>query len=170
MIAGSASGATDVGVFDFPATTTTIATPAPSARYFVRLQALNACGASAPNTEVSFVVLAHEPAPLIGTWAGTITNHVPRPSGRLITGFTLQLNANPPFAGSTFGRFTSTFCNHTLLAGFYVTSTGAPAVSMESMSCTDGDFGLIVETLSATTAEGRCSLGGPDCRFSMTRR
>ena len=94
----------------------------------------------------------------------------PRPSGRLITVFTLQLNANPPFAGSTFGRFTSTFCNHTRLAGFYVSSTGAPAVSMESMACTDGDFGLIVETLSATTAEGRCSLGGPDCRFSMTRR
>ncbi len=117
------------------------------------------------STEVSFVVPPTNLPSLIGTWAGTITNHVPRPSGRLITGFTLQLNANPPFAGSTFGRFTSTFCNHTLLAGFYVTSTGAPAVSMESMSCTDGDFGLIVETLSATTAEGRCSLGGPDCRF-----
>lgn len=107
---------------------------------------------------------------LIGTWDGTITNHVPRGTGRLITSFTLQLNANPPFGGSTFGRFTSSFCNHTLLAGYYSTSTGAPAVSMESMLCTDGDFGLVMETMSATMAEGPCSLGGPDCRFTMRKR
>ncbi len=170
LMAGTSSGATDIGVFDFPATTTSVGSAAPSGRYFVRLQALNACGASAPSNETSFVVPPTNLPSLIGTWAGTITNHVPRPSGRLITSFTLQLNANPPFAGSTFGRFTSTFCNHVLLAGYFSSSTGAPAVSMESMSCTDGDFGLSMDTISATTVEGRCLLGGPDCGFTMTRR
>ena len=170
LMAGTASGGTDIGVFDFPATTTSVGSPAPSGRYFVRLQAFNACGASAPSNEASFVVPPTNLPSLIGTWAGTVTNHVPRPSGRLITSFTLQLNANPPFTGSTFGRFTSTFCNHVLLAGSFSSSTGAPAVSMESMSCTDGDFGLSMDTISATTIEGRCILGGPDCRFTMTRR
>jgi hypothetical protein len=170
LMAGTASGASDLGVFDFPATQTTVASPAPSRRYFIRLQALNACGASAPSNEVSFVVPPTNLPSLIGTWVGTITNHVPRPSGRLITSFTLQLNANPPFAGSTFGRFTSTFCNHVVLAGYYSTSTGSPAVSMESMSCTDGDFGLSMDTITATRVEGQCVLGGPNCRFTMTRQ
>jgi hypothetical protein len=119
---------------------------------------------------LSFVVPPTNLPSLIGTWDGLVTNHVPRPSGRLITSFTLQLNSNPPFLGFSFGRFTSANCNHTGLAGYYVTSTGAPAISMESMSCTDGDFGLVLETLSATTAEGPCSLGGPNCRFSMKKR
>jgi hypothetical protein len=170
LLAGSASGSTDVGVFDFPATTTLIGTAAPSGRYFVRLIAVNACGESIPSTELSFVVPPTNLPSLIGTWDGLVTNHVPRPSGRLITSFTLQLNSNPPFLGFSFGRFTSANCNHTGLAGYYVTSTGAPAISMESMSCTDGDFGLVLETLSATTAEGPCSLGGPNCRFSMKKR
>lgn len=170
LLAGSSSGSTDIGSFDFPATTTVVGTPAPPGRYFVRLIAFNACGPSAPSSEFWFVVPPTNLPSLIGTWDGTVTNHVPRPSGRLITNFTLQLNANPPFAGRTFGRFTSAGCDHFLLAGFYQTSTGAPHISMESLACTDGDFGLIMETLSATTAEGPCSLGGPNCRFSMKKR
>ena len=40
-------------------------------------QALNACGASAPSTEVSFVIPPTNLPSLVGTWAGTITNHTP---------------------------------------------------------------------------------------------
>jgi hypothetical protein len=171
LLAGTASGATDVGSFDFPGTTSTISTPAPSGRYFVRLIAFNACGASATSAERTFVVPPTNLPSLIGTWDGTITNHEPR-FGRVITSFTLVLNANPPFTGSTFGRFTSASagCNHVLLAGYYNSTTGAPAISMESMSCTDGDFGLVMEALSASVAEGPCALGGPNCRFRMIRR
>jgi hypothetical protein len=167
---GSAPGGTDVGVFDVPGTTRSIGTPAPSGRYFLRLLAFNACGASAPTVERSFVVPPTGLPSMIGIWDGTITNHVPRGLGRLITTFTLQLNANPPFIGTTFARFVSTACNHTAIVGYYDTASGAPAVSMESMLCTDGDFGLVMETLTATTAEGPCTNGGPNYRFSMRKR
>ena len=97
--------------------------------------------------------------------------HQPRPSTVRPPDYDLHAAAQRESAlGSSFGRFTSANCNHTGLADYYATSTGAPAISMESMACTDGDFGLVLETLSATMAEGPCSLGGPNCRFTMKKR
>lgn len=170
LTAGTASGAANIGVFDFPATTTLISTAATPGRYFVRLAAFNGCGLSAPSNELSFMVPPTNLPSVVGTWDGTITNHVPRSSGRLITNFTLQLNRELPFSSSSAGRFTATGCNHFMLFGGYSSGTGMPFVSMESMACTDGDFGLSFETMSATTIEGPCILGGPSCRFRMTRR
>jgi hypothetical protein len=170
LFAGTVSGQTDLGVFDFPAGTLVVGTPAPSRRYFVRIAAFNACGLSAPSDERSFVVPPTNLPSLIGTWRGTLTNHVPRSSlGRVMTSFTLQLLTNPPFSGSTHGGWTSAGCNHSLMVGSYDPGTGAPEVSLESFSCNDGDFGLLFETLSPTMAAGPCIGGGPNCRFTMTK-
>jgi hypothetical protein len=54
--AGSTSGATNIGSFAVPATTTAIAGAVPAGPYFIRIAAANACGASAASAEVSVVV------------------------------------------------------------------------------------------------------------------
>jgi hypothetical protein len=82
-----------------------------------------------------------------------------------------RLNANPPFLGTSFGRFTSANCNHIGLAGFYATSTGAPVIPMESMACTDGDFALLAaapEPLDLAALLGAMQAGWKV--VSLTRR
>ena len=58
--AGTSSGASNLGSFPLPAVTA-VSTPAPPGTYFVRLVAINACGASPPSAPVSFTV---PPAPV----------------------------------------------------------------------------------------------------------
>jgi hypothetical protein len=52
---GSAPGTSNIGSFPLPASTS-LAAPAPSGTYFIRLLATNQCGNSSPSLEVSFVV------------------------------------------------------------------------------------------------------------------
>ena len=44
-----------------------------------------------------------------------------------------------------------------------------PYISMESLSCNDGDFVLTITSSTPTVVEGRCN-AGPNCSFRMTRR
>jgi hypothetical protein len=54
--AGSVSGAADRGIFSFPATVTAVGGAVPPGPYFIQIAATNACGMSAPSSEVTVVV------------------------------------------------------------------------------------------------------------------
>ena len=55
LLVGSAAGQLNIGVFQLgPATS--LSSPAPAGTYFVRVVAVNACGSSAPSTEVFFTI------------------------------------------------------------------------------------------------------------------
>ncbi|MEZ5284732.1 MAG: hypothetical protein R2712_07990 [Vicinamibacterales bacterium] len=73
VLAGTASGVSNIGALDAGAATTFSAT-APAGAYFVRVQALNACGVSVPSSEATAVVggAAVPPGPAFGL-AGSAT-------------------------------------------------------------------------------------------------
>lgn len=56
LSAGSAAGASDITVYNTGNTLTSIASPAPPGRYFIRAAAANACGTSGASNEVQVVV------------------------------------------------------------------------------------------------------------------
>ncbi|MCC7180538.1 MAG: hypothetical protein IT177_19320 [Acidobacteria bacterium] len=71
LIAGTASGSSNVGTFDVGATTS-FSTTAPPGAYFVRAQAVNPCGAGAPSAEAVAVVgsVAVPPGPVFALSGG----------------------------------------------------------------------------------------------------
>lgn len=56
LSAGSATGASDITIYNTGNTLTSLAAPAPPGRYFIRAAAANACGTSGPSNEVQVVV------------------------------------------------------------------------------------------------------------------
>ena len=56
MVAGSVAGGSNIVVYPTGSTATSLAAPAPSGTYFVRVIATNACGQSGASNEVTVVV------------------------------------------------------------------------------------------------------------------
>jgi hypothetical protein len=171
LLAGSTTGATNLGTFAV-GPTTTITSPAPSGPYFVRVVATNACGNSVPSVETSFVIGGAAPTVPAGSYLGTVSNFS-RASVARITSFTLQLNQPVP-ATSAFQTLSARWtdnrgCVKTTGIVGATTATG-PFISLENFTCNDGDFGLRVTSVSGNVYSGVCSLGGPNCTFQMIRQ
>ena len=98
---GSAPGLSNLSVVNLPASPTALAGPAPYGTYFVRVQATNVCGVSAPSNEVTLVVQPCTAAPLAPTGlsitrAGTfLTITWTAPAGTLATSYTLAVGSAP---------------------------------------------------------------------------
>ena len=98
---GSAPGLSNLSVVNLPASPTALAGPAPYGTYFVRVQATNVCGVSAPSNEVTLVVQPCTAAPLAPTAlsitkAGTfLTITWTAPAGTLATSYTLAVGSAP---------------------------------------------------------------------------
>lgn len=171
LLVGTASGLINVGTIPV-GLATTLASPAPPGTYFVRVVATNTCGASAPSPEVSLVMSTAAVAVPAGFYSGSVANFS-RTGVRTLTSFTLQLNQPVP-TGSTVqtlsGRWTDNrgCTKSTGIVGF-TTSTGV-FIGLEAFTCNDGDFGLVVTSVDGRLYSGRCSLGGPNCTFQMTRQ
>ena len=167
LAAGSAPGASDVGVFALPPSNS-LATFAPAGTYYVRLAAFNVCGSTPNSPDIVFTVTPPSNASLIGTWSGTVSNYTKPYPWTPITSFQLTLNANPSGAGGSLPGLwiDNKGCRSTLITGGI---NVFPIVSIEQLACNDGDFILTITSRTATTVEGRCN-AGPDCTFSMTRQ
>jgi hypothetical protein len=167
LAVGTAPGAADVGAFPLPSSNV-LSTPAPPNTYFVRLAAVNECGASPFSAETSFTVLPDSGARLAGTWAGTVSNYSQPFPWPPITSFRLTLNAEPTWTSSFLGGSwaDNQGCRWGLIAGGM---QGVPVISMESLPCNDGDFVLTVLSNNGSVATGSCS-AGPNCTFRMTRQ
>jgi hypothetical protein len=171
LLAGSTTGATNLGTFPV-GLTTTITSAAPSGPYFVRVVATNACGGSPPSAETSFVIGGATLTVPAGMYLGTVSNFT-RAGIAPITSFTLELNQPVP-AGSAFQALSARWtdnrgCVKTTGIVGATTATG-PFISLESFTCNDGDFGLRITSVSGSVYNGVCSLGGPSCTFQMIRQ
>ncbi len=98
---GSAPGLSNLSVVNLPASPTALAGPAPYGTYFVRVQATNVCGVSAPSNEVTLVVQPCTAAPLAPTGlsitkAGTfLTITWTAAAGTLAASYTLVVGSAP---------------------------------------------------------------------------
>lgn len=173
LLVGSVAGGVNLGTFAL-GVLTTISSPAPPGQYFVRVVATNACGNSAPGNEASFVIgggglALNVPA---GIYQGTIANHS-RFGLPPLTSFTLQLNQPVP-AASAFqmisGRWSDNRGCVRTNGIFGATSAAGPQLSIESLPCNDGDFGLRITAVNGNVYTGVCLFGGPSCTFRMTRQ
>jgi hypothetical protein len=163
--AGSTSGASNLGSFPV-GPVTSLATPAPSGLYFVRVVATNACGVSPPSNQVSFTIPLALP-PMVGTWDGQVFNHPGSFGNGPITNFILTINAQPPNGNQRLGRWQDNLgCVSNNVFGLI--SSGALTLSVESLACTDGDFWLKVTGGAGNVLQGTCK-GGP-CTFRMVKR
>jgi hypothetical protein len=170
---GSVSGASDLGSFALP-NTTTLSSAAPPRQYFLRLRAVNACGSSAPSTETS-VTVGGGTAPVgtlvAGTYSGQMFNNTRPGLGRPpISTFSLTLNAavtSAPLVAVS-GRWSDNAgCTRT--TGIYAGNpSGRPQISVESLTCNDGDMILRVTSITGNVVEGTCN-GGAGCTFRMVR-
>ena len=138
-----------------------------------RVVATNACGSSAPSNEASFVI-GGGGGPLslpAGVYQGTIANHN-RFGLPPITSFTLQLNQAVPAGGLQMisGRWTDNRGCVKTSGIFGGMPAGLPQISVESLACNDGDFGLRVTSVNGNVTAAFCILGGPNCTFQMTRQ
>ena len=167
IAAGRSPGAWDIGTFPVPRSTV-LETFAPAGTYHARLVAVNACGQSPPTPDIVFTVAPPGGASLIGTWAGTVTGYSQPFPWTPITSFVLTLNANPSGPGGSLpgGWTDNKGCRSSLIAGGIRV---LPFISIEQLSCNDGDFLLTITSSTATVVEGRCN-AGPNCTFRMTRR
>jgi hypothetical protein len=77
--AGTASGATNIIVFDTGSAMTTLTGNAPNGTYHLRVRARSACGTGAGSNEVVLIVGGSQPPPgsLSGFWRGTVTTVEP---------------------------------------------------------------------------------------------
>ena len=76
LLAGSASGASNLGTFDVGGVTT-FTTTAPPGAYFVRAQAANPCGVGVPSAEAVAVVgnAVVPPGPAFGLESSVVRHH-----------------------------------------------------------------------------------------------
>ncbi len=172
LLVGSVPGGLNIGTF-VVGLVTTVTSPAPPGQYYVRAVATNACGSSAPSNEASFVI-GGGGGPLslpAGVYQGTIANHN-RFSLPPITSFTLQLNQAVPAGGLQMisGRWTDNRGCVKTSGIFGGMPAGLPQISVESLACNDGDFGLRVTSVNGNVYSGICILGGPNCTFQMIRQ
>ena len=166
LFAGSSSGASNLGTVPL-GMATSIQAAVPPGTYFVRVVATNACGVSPASNEVSFTTGTTLP-PMVGTWDGQVFNH-PGSFGRgPLTSFVLRIDAQPPNGNQRLGRWQDNLgCTNSNVFGYAAPGT-LLTISVESLSCTDGDFWLRVTSASGNVLQGTCR-GGP-CTFRMTKR
>jgi hypothetical protein len=172
LLVGSASGVANIGTFPVgPATS--ISSPAPAGQYFVRAIAINPCGNSAPSSEVSFTIGGGGGALSLpaGVYQGTMAGHN-RFGLPPITSFTLQLNQAVPTGGLQMlsGRWTDNRGCIKTSGIFGGMPLALPQISIESLACNDGDFGLRVTSVNGNVYSGICLSGGPNCTFQMIRQ
>jgi hypothetical protein len=163
--AGSTSGASNIGSFPV-GLVTSLATPAPSGTYFVRVVAINACGVSPPSNQVSFTIPLALPS-MVGVWDGQVFNHPGSFGHGPITSFILTINAQPPNGGRSIGNWRDNLgCSNNFVIPFI--SAGTLTVSIESLNCNDGDFWLKMTGGSGNVLQGPCKGGA--CTFRMVKR
>ena len=171
LVAGTASGAINLGTFPV-GLTTSVNAPAPNGQYFVRVVATNGCGTSAPSNEVFFVIGGAAVSVPAGRYVGTVSNFSVAGVAP-ITSFNLQLNQAVP-STSTFQTLSASWTDNRGCAKssgiVAATTTTGPLISLESFACNDGDFGLRVTNANGNVYSGACNLGGPNCTFTMTRQ
>jgi len=153
--------------------TTNQSSQARSGSYTVQATVKNGAGQASASDTVRVASLA-------GTWIATITGHTNYPSQRPIpiTSVELRLDQSP------------TASDPTKLGGIWRDDAGCRAgngyqssifgsvrtprtlsIGVDSLFCNDGDLylnGTADEEMRVIT--GTCALGGPDCRFVMTRQ
>ena len=162
--AGSTTGASNIGSFAV-GLVTSLATPAPSGLYFVRVVATNACGVSPPSTQVSFTIPLALPA-MVGIWDGQVFNHPGTIRGK-ITNFVLEITTQPTSGAQRIGRWQDNLgCISNNL--FSILANGALTLSVESLVCNGGnDFIMKPTSGGGNLLQGTC---GGACTFRMTKR
>ena len=101
LLVGTAPGLSSLGATDVPPSVTSLAATAPYGTYFVRVQATNVCGVSAPSNEVTLAVQPCTTAPqaptgLTFTKAGThLTLSWTAPTGTPPTSYTIVAGRQP---------------------------------------------------------------------------
>lgn len=175
LLVGSTPGAANLGIFA-GGFTLSLTSPAPAGQYFVRVAATNSCGTSAPSNETSFAIggggATGVPVPA-GIYNGTMSGHS-RFGLPPITSFTLQLGqAVPATAAASMlsgSRWTDNRGCVKTTGIFGYTSTAGSTISVESLTCNDGDLTLRVTSVTGNSYSGVCASGGPNCTFQMTRQ
>lgn len=101
LSAGTASGLSNLGAQDYPATVTTLAGSVPYGTYYLRVQSTNVCGVSAPSNEIALVVapcatVPQAPTGLTVTKAGTLlTFSWTPPTGTPPSGYVFLVGSMP---------------------------------------------------------------------------
>lgn len=101
VLAGTAPGVANLGSTDYPATVTALAGTVPYGTYYVRVQALNVCGVSAPSNEVAVVVAPCTAAPQAPTGLTVVKNGTfltfswTAPAGTPPTSYTFAVGSAP---------------------------------------------------------------------------
>lgn len=136
--------------------------------YTVQVSASNSAGQASSSSSIRVVSLR-------GIWQGTVTGHTRFPPNRPIpiTAFEIRLNQSLPGTDAELNATwaDSAGCRADRFLRGSVSGPNTVRMGVEQLLCNDGDF-----YLSGTTdAEGRvvtgtCSLGGPNCKFTMTRQ
>lgn len=101
VVAGTASGLSNLAVLPLPGTTTALGGPVPYGQYFTRVHATNVCGVGPPSAEVLLNVQPCTAAPSAPTGlAGNVVGRMvglgwaAPAAGPLPTGYTLQVGSN----------------------------------------------------------------------------
>lgn len=117
---------------------------------------------------------------MVGRWRGTVTGHTGYPPQRQvpIRSFDLVINAVQRPGGDCLGGSSASWSDDAgcrrdrgICQSFSPRPTAEVSLSIESLSCNDGDF-ILRGTADARfdRIEGTCTNGGPNCRFQMTRQ
>lgn len=103
LSAGTAAGLRNVVTTALPGATTSVSGTVPGGSFYARVQATNACGASAPSGEVFFTIGAADPLPAAPTavtatlLGSTLTLSWTAPAGP-VTGYVLEAGSAPGLA------------------------------------------------------------------------
>jgi hypothetical protein len=117
---------------------------------------------------------------LVGRWSGTVTGHTHVPRGRPIpiTAFDLTINSAPapvqgrPLLVDAFWADNAGCRVRGIYQNIPVQSAVIVSLGIESFDCndlTDFYFGGSADA-ALNRVEGTCGMGGPNCRFQMTRQ
>jgi len=117
---------------------------------------------------------------MVGRWRGTVTGHTVYPPQRPIPirSFDLVINTAQRPGADCLGGANASWADDAgcrrdrgICQSFTPRPTAEVSMSIESLSCNDGDF-ILRGTADARfdRVEGQCINGGPNCRFQMTRQ
>ncbi|MCC6991354.1 MAG: matrixin family metalloprotease [Acidobacteria bacterium] len=101
VLAGTVPGVANLGSTDYPATVTALAGNVPYGTYYVRVQALNVCGVSAPSNEIAVVVAPCTAVPQAPTALSVVKNGTfltfswTAPAGTPPTSYTFAVGSAP---------------------------------------------------------------------------
>ena len=128
--AGSAPGRRNLGTLTLDSNTTSLSAPVPNGTYFIRVTAVNGCGASRPSTEASATVGG--PAPVLPGAPGSLSQEVsgsrvtlrwtPPAAGGVPKSYVIEATdaAGNPLVSFDTGNVSTSFTHHAVGAGVYV--------------------------------------------------